>query len=63
MPWNVVAWFLIVGVLLSVMGTAGPLLRRVWLSSSIVYLLVGYGIGPAGLDLLTIDLVRGRQVH
>ena len=61
MPWNVIAWFLIVGGLLSVMGTIGPLLGRVWFSSSIVYLLVGYGIGPAGLDLLTINLVENAQ--
>ncbi len=61
MPWNVVLWFLIVGVLLSVMGTVGPLLKRSWLSSSIIYLIVGYAIGPAGLDLIKIILVQDAK--
>ena len=62
MSWSVVLWFLVAGVLLSVMGTAGPVLKRVWLSCSIIYLVVGYIIGPAGIGLLSLDLVDNAKV-
>ena len=58
MSWQVVAWFLVAGVLLSVMGTVGPLIRRYWLSCSIVYLIVGLAVGPLGLNLIAIDLIE-----
>jgi NhaP-type Na+/H+ or K+/H+ antiporter len=48
-------WFLIVGGMLVVMALAGSVLKRLPLSSSLVYLAVGVGIGPAGLALVTLD--------
>src|SRR3712207_4257047 len=48
-------WFLIVGGLLVVMALAGSVLKRLPLSSSLVYLAGGVGIRPAGLALITLD--------
>ena len=48
-------WYLIVGGLLVWMALAGSVLKRLPLSASMLYLLVGVGIGPHGLGLLTLD--------
>ena len=62
MPLDVILWFVLIGLLLTVMGTVGPLLKKLWLSPSIVYLVVGYMIGPDILDLLSIDLADNAKL-
>ncbi|MBV7454990.1 cation:proton antiporter [Acidovorax sp. sif1233] len=47
--------FLLVGLLLVVMTLTSSLISRVPLSSAILYLAVGVGIGPWGLGLLVLD--------
>jgi len=51
-------WFLIAGGLLIFMALAGSVLRRLPLSTAMVYLTVGLGLGPLGIGLLDLDLVR-----
>ncbi len=48
-------WSLLVGGLLFGMALAASLLKRLPLTTSIVYLAVGLAIGPLGLGLLRID--------
>jgi len=48
-------WALIVGALLITMALSGTLLRRLPLSTSILYLAAGFGLGPAGWSLLAPD--------
>lgn len=49
---NFAMWCAIVGVLLISMALGASFLRRLPLSTSMLYLLVGVGLGPAGLQLL-----------
>ena len=51
-------WFLIAGGLLLFMALAGSVLKRLPLSTAMVYLAVGLGLGPLGLGLLDLDIVR-----
>ena len=48
-------WFLIVGVLFLGVAFAGSYVRRLPLSMAILYLAVGYGLGPEGFGLIVID--------
>lgn len=48
-------WYVIVGAVFIVMALASSLLKRLPLSTSMLYLLIGVGIGPAGLGLLVLD--------
>jgi NhaP-type Na+/H+ or K+/H+ antiporter len=48
-------WYLIVGAVFVLMALGSSYLRRLPLSTSLLYLLVGIGIGPAGLGLLNLD--------
>jgi NhaP-type Na+/H+ or K+/H+ antiporter len=50
-------WYLIVGAVFALMALARSHLQRLPLSTSLLYLLVGIGIGPAGLGLLRLDPV------
>ena len=45
-------WSVTIGVLLVLMALAGTVLRRLPLSTAMLYLLVGLGIGPLGLQLM-----------
>ncbi len=45
-------WALIVGAIFTVMALSGTLLKRLPLSTSMLYLLAGFVLGPAGLALL-----------
>ena len=56
MPFSV--WFVVAGALLTLMALMGTTLRRVPLSASQLYLLVGVGIGPLGLGLLVFDPIE-----
>ncbi len=55
-------WALIVGVLLTTMALAGSLLRRLPLSTGMLYLAVGVGLGPAGWALLSPDPLLHAEV-
>jgi NhaP-type Na+/H+ or K+/H+ antiporter len=48
-------WALIVGALLVAVALSGSLLGRLPLSASMLYLGVGYAIGPGGWGLLNVD--------
>jgi len=51
-------WFLIVGGIFITMAGLGSWLTRLPLTTGIIYALIGVGIGPFGLDLLTIDVFQ-----
>lgn len=51
-------WSLLVGVLLITMVLIGTLLTRLPLSSAMIYLGVGYVLGPGGIGLITPDPFR-----
>jgi len=48
-------WSLIIGALLLTMALAGTWLRRLPLSTAMLYLAAGFGIWPAGLALMALD--------
>ena len=48
---NNAGWFLLVGGLLLAMGLTAPSLKRLPITSAMIYLLVGMSIGPMGLGL------------
>lgn len=48
-------WFLIAGALLILMALAGSAVDRLPLSPGLIYLLIGVGLGPAGLGIVTLD--------
>lgn len=50
--------FLIIGVLLVGVALASPRLRRLPISTSIIYLAVGLLVGPGALGLLSLDAVE-----
>lgn len=50
--------FVLVGLLLVVMTLTSSFIARVPLSSAILYLAVGVGMGPSGLGLLQVDPIR-----
>jgi NhaP-type Na+/H+ or K+/H+ antiporter len=49
------AWALIIGALLITMALAGSLLRRLPLSTGMLYLAAGVALGPSGLELMEPD--------
>jgi sodium/hydrogen antiporter len=49
-------WFLIVGAVLVFMGIAATTFRRLPISAAMFYLAIGYALGPAGVNLLRLDL-------
>lgn len=53
-----ILWFLLVGVLLVLLALAGSFLKRIPLSTGVLYLLVGVGVGPLGLNLFYVDPVE-----
>ncbi|OYY95780.1 MAG: sodium:proton antiporter [Hydrogenophilales bacterium 28-61-23] len=48
-------WALIIGALLITMALSGTALRRLPLSTAMLYLAAGYGLGPAGCGLMAPD--------
>src|SRR5512143_2364969 len=47
-------WALIIGILLITMALSGTLLKRLPVSTGMLYLAVGYGLGPAGWGLMAL---------
>jgi NhaP-type Na+/H+ or K+/H+ antiporter len=52
------SWFLLVGLVLILMAFASRWVSRVPLSFGVIYLVAGFLIGPQGLNLIAVDLVR-----
>ncbi len=55
-------WFLIVGVLLIGMALIGSVLKRMPLSTSLLYMLIGVGLGPLGMGVVKIDPFESAEV-
>lgn len=55
-------WFIIAGVLLIGMAISGSLLRRLPITTSMLYLLSGLAIGSYGTGFLSIDAVEEAQL-
>jgi len=51
-------WALIVGAIMITMALLGTLLKRLPLSPGVLYLAIGYALGPAGAGLMSPDPVR-----
>jgi NhaP-type Na+/H+ or K+/H+ antiporter len=52
------AWFLIVGLLFILMGLVASVVKRLPLSTGLIYLGIGYALGPAGVGLMRLDPLR-----
>lgn len=50
------SWFLVIGAVLITMAFASRWVARMPLSFSVLYLIAGYLISPAGIDLFAVDL-------
>ena len=57
-PLNFTLWYIIAGLLLVAMALSGTLVRRLPLTTALLYLVVGVGLGPWGLGLIRVDPVR-----
>jgi sodium/hydrogen antiporter len=55
-------WFLIAGAIFVIMALSVTRLQRLPLTASILYLLVGVGIGPLGLGLLRLDALEQSAI-
>jgi len=58
MPVSNAFWFLLVGGLLLLVGMAAPYVRRLPVTSSIIYLCVGIIVGPTGLFLFHFNPLK-----
>ena len=61
-PMVFTSWCVVVGVLLIAMTMGGSFVARLPLSPAMLYLAVGYGIGPAGLRLVDLDPLRDAML-
>lgn len=58
---SVLAWMTAVGGLLLLMALTSSHVERLPISTSLIYLLVGIGIGPVGFGVLQLDIESQRQ--
>lgn len=58
---SVLGWMTAVGSLLLLMALTSAYLERLPISTSLIYLLVGLGLGPVGFGLLQLDIESQRQ--
>ncbi|MGD9892079.1 MAG: cation:proton antiporter [Dehalococcoidia bacterium] len=59
---TITLWYLIVGVLLISLALVGSVLRRLPLSSAMLYLAAGLALGPIGAGLITIDPIADARL-
>jgi len=59
---DLTTWAIIVGLLLILMALSGSLIKRLPLSLALIYLIAGYEIGPAGLDILDVQPFLNTQL-
>jgi NhaP-type Na+/H+ or K+/H+ antiporter len=55
-------WFVVVGLLFVVMALAGSVLKRLPLSTSMLYLAAGAALGPLGAGLLHVDVYAQSEL-
>lgn len=55
-------WYLIGGMVFIVMACAATVLKRLPLSSSMLYLAIGFMLGPAVANVIELDLLRNTKV-
>lgn len=55
---NSLQWYLIAGVVLCAMAIAATLIRRLPLSTAMLYLPIGWALGPHGLNAMPINIVH-----
>ncbi|MBP0589992.1 cation:proton antiporter [Paraburkholderia sp. LEh10] len=55
-------WYLIVGGVLIFMGVAATTFKRLPLSAAMLYLAIGFALGPSALDLLQLDIARDAHI-
>jgi NhaP-type Na+/H+ or K+/H+ antiporter len=55
-------WFVIVGLLFVVMALAGSVLKRLPLSTAMLYLAAGAALGPHGAGLLNLDVYEQSEI-
>jgi NhaP-type Na+/H+ or K+/H+ antiporter len=55
-------WYLIVGGVLIFMGVAATTFKRLPLSAAMLYLAIGFALGPSGLGLLQLDIARDAHI-
>lgn len=54
-------WFIIIGLLLILLALGASTLKRLPLSTSMLYLLAGVALGPYGANLIQLDLFRDAE--
>ena len=59
---TVPVWFLVAGALLISLALVGSVLRRLPLSTAMLYLMAGLALGPAGVGLIALDPVRDAHL-
>ena len=55
-------WYIIIGLLLIGMALVGTRLKRLPLTTALLYLLVGAGLGPWGFGLIRLDPIRSSAL-
>jgi NhaP-type Na+/H+ or K+/H+ antiporter len=55
-------WFVLVGLLFVVMALAGSVLKRLPLSTSMLYLAAGAALGPHGAGMLNVDVYEQSEI-
>ncbi|HAG94201.1 MAG TPA: sodium:proton antiporter, partial [Gammaproteobacteria bacterium] len=54
-------WFVLVGLLLLLMGLTAPAIKRIPVTSAIIYLAVGIILGPSVLGLFHINPIENAK--
>ena len=62
-PVTFALWAIILGALLISMVLSGSLLKRLPLSTAMLYLAIGIALGPAGWELLRPNPLAGKAGH
>ena len=57
-----ILWYIVVGLLLVAMALADSFLRRLPLTTPMLYLACGVLLGPVGLNLLTLDPIENAEL-
>ncbi len=60
MPFT--TWYLTVGALLVLMALAASVLKRLPLSFAMFYMAAGIALGPIGVGLLRVDIIRDAEL-
>ena len=58
MTFTFTIWYLIAGVLFITMALSGSILKRLPLTTSILYLLIGLALGSFGFGFISLDLIE-----